>query len=384
MFSACSDDDDNDDDKLPVLNVTLPSTEIPAKPGATMTIDGEGFTAASEIWFRQVVTKAKGDVQAPVKKVTPKGITFVVPEVYGRQIVLLKENDKEYKLGEMSFIEKPEEVEELKILPRKIKEIRETREYKYGNNECYVYRFSYDEERRLSVMRSLTVSEYEEGEETYDSKMSVWEYSYKESRKIRCAYYELGYEQETPHYCILTLDDDGRVDSYGWEEEDEETRYICYDNGYLQEICWDGVEYGDKVYRYSYTENWSFVAGSLYQYKYFDDDDWRNVDYEPGNDLNNLNIDLLNIIFNNTESEMTSDFPQGIYGKRSRLLPQTVTVHYGDEEGEMFSYIERFSYEKNGDYIVKIIKEFEVSKNDYEKEIEYIGGYYEIFYYDEE
>ena len=117
FFIACSDDDDKDNE-LPIKGLEIPTFENPVKPGESITIKGAGFTDASEIWFRQIISKTagNGDVKAVVTDVNSTGITFTAPEVYGNQSVLLKDNSKEYELGEMTFEEKSSDVE---ILPKK-------------------------------------------------------------------------------------------------------------------------------------------------------------------------------------------------------------------------------------------------------------------------
>ena len=124
FFIACSDDDDKDNE-LPIKGLEIPTFENPVKPGESITIKGAGFTDASEIWFRQIISKTagNGDVKAVVTEVNSTGITFTAPEVYGNQSVLLKENSKEYELGEMTFEEKSSDVE---ILPKKISKIIES------------------------------------------------------------------------------------------------------------------------------------------------------------------------------------------------------------------------------------------------------------------
>lgn len=153
FFIACSDDDDKDNE-LPIKGLEIPKFENPVKPGESITIKGAGFTDASEIWFRQIISKTagNGDVKAVVTDVNSTGITFTTPEVYGNQSVLLKENSKEYELGEMTFEEKSSDVE---ILPKKISKIIESFEDEdalkgIGKN---IYEFSYDDKGRIVSLK---------------------------------------------------------------------------------------------------------------------------------------------------------------------------------------------------------------------------------------
>lgn len=147
FFVACSDDDK--DNELPIKGLEIPKFENPVKPGEAITIKGEGFTKASEIWFRTILTRAEniGDVKAIVTKVNATGITFTTSEVYGNQSVLLKENGKEYELGKMTFEEQPEEGGDIEILPKRIKKIIESFEDDQAENGIgkNVYEYSYDE-----------------------------------------------------------------------------------------------------------------------------------------------------------------------------------------------------------------------------------------------
>ena len=58
LFVACSDDDDKDNE-LPIKGLEIPKFENPVRPGESITIKGEGFTKASEIWFRTIIARAE-------------------------------------------------------------------------------------------------------------------------------------------------------------------------------------------------------------------------------------------------------------------------------------------------------------------------------------
>lgn len=149
---ACSDDDDNNNES-PIKGLEIPQSTTPVKPGASVTIKGEGFTKASEIWFRQIITKAteNTDIKATITEVNSTGITFTAPEVYGNQNVLLKENGKEYELGKMTFEEQPEQPEEITILPKKIKEIKVYEEQDYYTT----YKYNYNENGTIKEITTI-------------------------------------------------------------------------------------------------------------------------------------------------------------------------------------------------------------------------------------
>ena len=151
LFIACSDDDDKDNE-LPIKGLEIPKFENPVKPGESITIKGEGFTEASEIWFRSIVTRAEntGDVKATVTEVSLTGITFTAPEVYGNQSILLKENGKEYELGKMTFEEQSGESGDVEILPKRIKKIVES--FEDGKN---IYEYFYNDEGNVLILIHL-------------------------------------------------------------------------------------------------------------------------------------------------------------------------------------------------------------------------------------
>ncbi|MDE7450606.1 MAG: hypothetical protein K2M66_00435, partial [Alistipes sp.] len=109
---------ESNDEPCPVTGVELPASSAasPVTPGEPVTIQGQGFTADSEIWLRAVTRAA--DVQAEVTGVTATEITFVAPEVSGAQTVVLKQHGGEWSLGKIYFAEEsdnPEEGKEIAI-----------------------------------------------------------------------------------------------------------------------------------------------------------------------------------------------------------------------------------------------------------------------------
>lgn len=372
LLVSCSDDDDNND-KSPIKGLEIPPSTTPVKPGETVTIKGAGFTEVSEIWFRAIATRAEDreDVKATVTKVNANGITFIAPEVYGNQSVLLKENGKEYDLGEMTFEEEPEEVEEVKILPKKVKEIRE---YEDGSTDYTSYQFVYDGQDRIQKMTVLYSANNSE----------IYTYEYKDN-EITCKSLIVSSGGKEQFDEIVELDAKGRTKSYKWVMTNDPKVYEesipTYNGDYLKQLKTSGVNDEDYI-PYHYTENWTFIAGNLVHYDYEYDDEsegYGSIDCKYENTLNNLNIDLWGAIFGHSyyEGDLQTDFLQpNITGKRSRQLPAKVTDIEGDDDPDDTNRdVEEYTYEFSGEYITKITRKI-VETNDEDL----TGGYYEIFY----
>lgn len=103
---ACS-NNDQDDTKTLIQNLQMPSSDIPLIEKQLVTIQGMGFIQTSQIWLRNVKTKAEEDIQAEVTKVDDKSLTFKVPEnASGKKEIILKQNGNEYLLGTLTFKKK--------------------------------------------------------------------------------------------------------------------------------------------------------------------------------------------------------------------------------------------------------------------------------------
>lgn len=76
LFCGCDKEEGGDNLPCPVTEVSVPasSEENPVSPGSSVTIQGQGFTANSEIWLRAITRAA--DVQAEVTDVTATTVTF--------------------------------------------------------------------------------------------------------------------------------------------------------------------------------------------------------------------------------------------------------------------------------------------------------------------
>lgn len=353
LIVACSDDDK--DNESPIKGLEIPKFENPVKPGESITLKGEGFTKASEIWFRQIISKATGnsDVKAIVTEVNSTGITFTAPEVYGNQSVLLKENGKEYELGKMTFEEQPEEGGDVEILPKRIKKIIESwededNESGIGKN---IYEYSYDEMGRISSLKC-----------TEDGETEPWKstYTYSSSQMI---IREIGGDNQTETYTLENRKATHYKKTYP-DNKDWDDFEFKYDGDYLSQI--KGVV-GDSKGERPVIENFVFSGGKLIQYKWMDDDSENTtLDFTYGQQLNNLNLDLFGIMVLSDGVYIEDLFLHGITGKRSMYLPKTITVNGIDEEDGKYEYSVSFKYEVKDNYITKIIMDEDGEKCEYE------------------
>lgn len=351
LFVACSDDDK--DNESPIKGLEIPKFENPVKPGEAITIKGEGFTKASEIWFRQIISKATGnsDVKAIVTEVNSTGITFTAPEVYGNQSVLLKENGKEYELGKMTFEEQPEEGGDVEILPKRISKIIESWEDEDEKNGIgkNIYEYSYDDKGRIT---SLKVTE--EGE------TKPWESTYTYSSN-QLVIKEIGSDNQTETYTI----ENGRATHYKRtypDNKDWEDFEFKYNGDYLSQI--KGVV-GDYKGEHPVTEDFVFTGGKLIQYKWMGDEENATLDFTYGQQLNNLNLDLFGMMELSDGMYIEDLFLYGITGKRSVYLPEKVKVSGFDEDGK-YEYPVFFKYEVKDNYITKVIMDEDGEKCEYE------------------
>lgn len=336
LFVACSDDDDKDNE-LPIKGLEIPKFENPVKPGESITIKGEGFTKASEIWFRTIVTRAEntGDVKAIVSEVNSTGITFTAPEVYGNQSVLLKENGKEYELGKMTFEEQPEEGGDIEILPKKISKVIVSE----GEDYDYTYEYTYKDEKIVSVKRTDKPSN--------DITTSTYTYS---SDKITIEIHEspISYNANVTlalkdnKLSVYTRNEDEKGDKSAYKYE------YTYSGDYISYV--EGDEDGDWS-----KETFSFIEGKFMTYKYETDGYFDFYEYTYDNQLNNLNIDLFTYIAWDWDSWSGEEgFLLEIIGKRSQYLPSSMKWTTEDEEDgqEPTEYV--FSYKMDGEYITEM------------------------------
>lgn len=362
---ACSDDDNND--KSPIKGLEIPQSTTPVKPGASVTIKGEGFTQASEVWFRAIATRAENreDVKATVTEVNANGITFIAPEVYGNQSILLKENGKEFELGKMTFEEEPEEVEDVKILPKKIKEIKVYEELDYYT----IYRYDYNGNGTIKEITKIDMNGAEGDRQTFT-------YTTNKITSI-----ENDDQEDISTYNL----ENGRLKSYTWsatyngetgKETEGETYEVDYNGDYLSTVKITDLYES----QYNSNENISFIGGKLMSYDYKYPNDPVNNGYtkfEYGTQLNNLNIDLFGIIgecfFDSALEEL---YLLNVCGKRSNYVPQKMEYHEeGDDDGDGEPYNDTefctFDYQMDGEYISTITVLNEDKEMDWKFEITY-------------
>lgn len=350
---ACSDDDNND--KSPIKGLEIPQSTTPVKPGESVTIKGEGFTQSSEIWFRAIATRAENreDVKATVTEVNANGITFIAPEVYGNQSVLLKENGKEYELGKMTFEEEPEEVEEVKILPKKIKEIKVYEELDYYT----IYRYEYNGNGTFKEITKIDMGAEEERQKFTYTTNKITSIINDDPEDIRT--YNL---------------DNGRLKSYTWsatyngkngKETEGETYELDYKGDYLSTVKITDL-YDSEYYS---NENISFIGGKFmcYDYKCPKDQADGYTKFEYGTQLNNLNLDLFGFIgecfFDSSLEEL---YLLNVCGKRSNYVPKKMEYQ---EEGDIEFFT--FDYQMDGEYISTITVLNEDKEMDRKFEITY-------------
>lgn len=348
IMVACDKDDENGNDTLPIKGLELPSSITPVKPGATVTIKGEGFTKASEIWFRTATTKAvtEGDVKATVSDVSATGISFITPMVFGNQNVLLKENGKEYELGKMIFEAQPEGGDEITILPKKVAKIivLENGEARYADTIL----FSYNKDGKIIAKKDVS-------------------YTYGNNRIVRAGKYRSGsYDLKDGEVNLIKM---AEVDS----EEHQEYTLNYNTTGYLETIKgkWYVGEHLDDE-----TEIFTFVNGYITDYTYGEDDSYHGeYTYEYGDfkRINNTNIDLWGILGDYCifESNIGEAFTLGIIGNRCKYLPVKLKAsETGEDDDDKIStdtYEENFEYVVNAEgYVAKI------TMTDNDKEVDLI------------
>lgn len=344
---ACSDDDENID-KSPIKGLEIPPSTTPVKPGAPVTIKGEGFTIASEIWFRAVATRAEGggDVKATVTNVSATEITFTTPMVFGNQSVLLKENGKEYELGEMTFEGQSEDVV---ILPKRISKIVEIE----GGNASYADTtlYSYNADGKIISKKS--------------NQRGFTRFQHESNRIVKTGDHETGsFELKDGKADVIKL---SSVYSDGREEY-----ALSYNTaGYLETVkCkyfdGDGLSEG--------TETFEYTNGCITKYTYGEKDYRVENIFEYGDfkHINNVNIDLNGIV---GDYNIYEAFVLGVIGNRCKYLPTKMKMSETGEgdDGKITTDTYEYTYEcvMNAEgYVTKItVKEG--------SEIDWI---YEIYY----
>ena len=370
LFCGC---DKDDAPTCPVMDISIPasSAENPVQPGSTVTIQGKGFTSASEIWLRGM---ARTDTQATVSNVTATAITFIAPAVSGEQTVILKQDGGTYELGRLFFAEEPEP-EDLELLPKKVARTRTTYYDKFMIYET-TYQYGADGnviEMLENEMQDETVYGTNDYRSTADGISMTWKSDvdpdYTDIRTYRIT--------------------DERVSSYTQTYKDAAKEYrsetiadVSYDTkGYVNEIVF--VEkYTDAESESSETNHgrWDIEVsgGTLIRGAWAIDYGWEyTMNVTPGR-VNNLSIDLWGLILSLYDDEVSFvPMTMNYGGKRFQKLPAQIVISWkdGDETGTDKYKIE---YEMNGEYISKVIVKCPEDEVD-----EYNKGLYatvEVFY----
>ena len=388
MFCGCDKEEKSGAVLCPVTGVELPASgaENPVQPGTSVTVRGDGFTEASQIWLRAVTRAA--DVRAEVTGVTATAITFVAPEVSGAQNILLKQDGGEWSLGKMYFAEGPnpgggEEPTTPALLPNKVSHIRVT--FKDEDKGDYVtgYAFTYDKQGRIAELMTTDEDDVLTTTYTYSDNSILAESSGTGYIRSRTEKYTLTDERVSNYTTEIV--DGGKADE-GAANTLISVRPKYDDNGYM--IGTEGTETGnDNGYKWSCDtyESLTFIDGTLQKYsaesKY--KSKWNEEEEESGNGmteieftagpLNNLNIDLMGIDWLVEDVYFTPVYLLNIGGNRSLRLPNLVHTIYDDGAGKDGDYTNEIRYEMHGEYIsvIRVSRDgalVTIVEIDYEKE----------------
>lgn len=360
LFCGC----DKDDVPCPVTGVEFPasSAENPIQPGTSVTIQGKGFTSASEIWLRGM---ARTDTQATVSNVTATAITFIAPAVSGEQAVILKQDGGTYELGRLFFAEEPKP-EDLELLPKKVARTRTTY---YGKIMIYETTYQYDADRNVIGMLE---------NEMQDETTVNGTYKYLFSDDCISEIYEStepDYEDERTYRIS-----GGKVVSYTQKYADNNVKLyrsetmadVSYDTkGYLNEIV-SVVKYTDAESSETNHGRWDIEVsdGTLIRGTWAVDYGWEyTINVTPGQ-VNNLNIDLWGLILSLYDDEVSFvPMTMNYGGKRFQKLPAQIVISWKDGD-KTYTDKHEIEYEMNGEYISKVIvKDPEDEVDEYNKRL---------------
>ena len=360
---ACT-DDDSIDDKLPIKGLKIPESVTPVKPGSPITIKGEGFTKASEIWFRSIISRAieNTDVKADVTTVSDTGITFTTPIVYGNQSVLLKESGKEYELGKMVFEEAPIEDGD-KILPKKVKKVVV---FENGNlKNPYELLYSYNEQGKIISETKKKKNEEVEVGNTPEYKEFVYPYKYENNSIIKEMQYSHKYAFELKDGKVNAMKSfwTASIDDPQYKEEHEEYAFNYNADNYLETVNTKWFS-GNKLYD-DEVETFVFVNGYVTKYKFvynFNSNYHGEYSFEYGDSkkMNNVNIDLWGLIGDYCvfDSDLGEAFLLNVIGNRCKYLPVKIKVNESDiEDGKVETDIYDIDIKyviNNAGYVTKI------------------------------
>ena len=223
--------------------------------------------------------------------------------------------------------------DEIKILPKKVTKIYETRkESGYEGSDQRVY--SFDSEGKL-------VSE------VHDDYVRRYSYTTDSIVVERTDKTDYG----NTHFYTLK---NGRIVS---RVDGNEHNEYAYSDGYLSSVKSDGY-YNEITYTYS---NGNLISSELTTYE----GGFHSYTYKYGNKLNNLNVDLSFI-----------GEPNGYLGKRVKNLPESSRGNSSDPDQVSSSWVYDYKYE--GDYVVQFTAvETLISKSGEERVYTYT---YDIYY----
>lgn len=328
LFCGCDKEEGGDNLPCPVTEVSVPasSEENPVSPGSSVTIQGQGFTANSEIWLRAITRAA--DVQAEVTDVTATTVTFTAPEVSGEQNILLKQDGGEWILGVLHF---PEVTE---ILPKKIVKIICMVD---GDNEStQTMEYTYDETDRLKQIDKT---------EEYDGYNFSSTTSIEYTENSVTARYNDQYGKDDQQIFYL---ENGRATNSSYSESDYkcETKYSYGDNGYLTAAGMTEIQNGEsETYRAALT----IKDGCIEKYS---DEDGYSISFTPNTAVpNNLNLDLLGFdeLLDDIDESVAEAYWLGVGGTRSKYLPEQLIVNdYG------YQFTIKYEYQFDGEYLSEI------------------------------
>lgn len=330
LFCSC----DKDDAPCPVTDISIPtsSAENPIQPGSAVTIQGKGFTDASEIWLQG--TSRTAEVRVEITAVSTTALTFTAPEVSGKQTVVLKQDGETWSLGKLYFPEAPDEGDGIAILPKKLVKVEMTvQDEEY--TKTYTTKYTYDESGRLSKI--------DMGKDN-----GVYEIEYAANEIIMR---DLFYGDRTTFRL-----ENNRATTCVEEEKESGYSYTCKTeysygrNDYLSGYVYTLTERGE-----TYTGKGTLTIGEDGYLKTFSEN--CTIEFIPNKKVrNNLNLDLMGnsdfmeIIDNRA---IRNAYLLGIGGKRTTYLPQQITIK-DENEGENDSSTLKYDYIFDGDYLSEI------------------------------
>lgn len=383
--------------------------------GAALEIQGKGFTEESKIYFR---AEDGTETEGVVAEVTETGITVTLPELVGKFSVVLKQAGEEMTLGEVEIATGALVINDMEILPRKIKMIiyectqvgdLDTLTYttdpenilKFTERRSkshmalsrpQVHRFTYDGNGVPSVeyvheAPAPFTGDWEEDEENY----SLTSKASDEDDLMGQLTYTMDGNRATSAKLAYTW--------YGGSTLDyEKDMTFSYMNGYLSEIKSTSYEEGEQ---WNTTETFSVSTEGLLQSCTMVDEyygDTKTITCEYGTAvINSLHVDLWDLLFSSDMPFVSHDYSWGgrgedaslvlgVLGNRFKQLPTKATIKTGEGVTEN-TMTREFEYFTNEGYITlinakKTEKAYDLSGGGMTEQT--IESSYKIIYEDEE